>query len=133
MSDDGNLPLAFLLLGGGAVLAFLAMRPWPQTSGGAIEPGAYVVDILKGTPPPAGPSNRPSATEVEWTEAGLVTLVTFWALGKLGGWLQGIAPGGNAGGGGEGGSEDDPGGSDTGGAGDVIGDLGSDLEDFPVG
>jgi hypothetical protein len=129
MSDDGNLPLAFLLLGAGAVLAFLAMRPWPQTSGGAVQPGAYVVDILKGTPPPAGPSNRPSNTEVEWTEAGLVTLLTFWALGKMGGWLKGIAPGGNSAGGGE----DDPDDSDTGGAGDVVGDLGTDLEDFPVG
>lgn len=101
MNDDtepGNLPLAILLLGLGAVALFLMARPWPQTSGGPVRPGAYVVDVLLGKPPPAGPSTF-SADEVRLTEAGLAAVLAVWAAGKAGGALSGIAAGANAGGG----------------------------------
>jgi hypothetical protein len=92
-AEDGNLPLSVLLLGAGAVCAFLAMRPWPQASGQPIKPGAYVVDVLRGEPPPAGPEAF-SSTEVDLTETGIATLVGIWAASKvasgLGGFLNGI-------------------------------------------
>jgi len=91
LDDDGNLPLAFLLLGAGAVCAFMALRPWPQSGNKPIQPGAYAVDVLKGTPPPAGP--QVGGSEVPLIETGLVTLFTIWALSKVGGWLSGIGGG----------------------------------------
>lgn len=108
---NGNLPLAILLLGTGAVAAFMAMRPWPQSDGHAIKPGAYAVDVLKGTPPPAGPQAF-SEGEVQLTEVGLATLVGIWAAGKaasvasgisgfISGALGALGLGGGGGGGGE--------------------------------
>jgi hypothetical protein len=88
-ADQANLPLAILLLGAAAVCGFLAVRAWPQSSGAAIKPGAYVVDVLHGTPPPAGPPAF-SSGEVALTETGLSTLVGIWAAGKAAGALKGL-------------------------------------------
>lgn len=107
--SDGNLPLAIFLMGAGAIAAFMAMRPWPQASGEPIKPGAYAVDVLKGTPPPAGPQAF-SSGEVQLTEVGLATLVGIWAAGKvasaaggigsfIGGVLGALGLGGRGGGG----------------------------------
>lgn len=94
---DGNLPLAILLAGVAAVALFMMARPWPQTAAGPIKPGAYVVDVLEGQPPPAGPAAF-SASEVHLTEAGLGTLLALWAAGKVGQGLGGIAAGAGIGG-----------------------------------
>lgn len=94
---DGNLPLAILLTGVAAVALFMAARPWPQTAAGAIKPGAYLVDVLEGQPPPAGPQAFTPA-EVHLTEAGLATLLALWAAGKVGQSLGGIAAGAGIGG-----------------------------------
>ena len=94
----GGLPLAILLLGVAAVAAFLAARPWPQAAGAPIKPGAYVVDVLEGHPPPAGPATF-SPTEVTLTEAGLGTLLGLWAAGKIGQSVSGLAGGIGAAGG----------------------------------
>lgn len=99
MDDDpGNLPLAILLLGLGSVALFLMARPWPQTSAGPVKPGAYVVDVLHGTPPPPGPPTF-SQGEVHLTEAGLGTILALWAAGKTGQSLAGVAAGAGAAGG----------------------------------
>jgi hypothetical protein len=95
---DGNLPLAILLMGVAAVALFMMARPWPQTSAGPVKPGAYVVDVLEGKPPPAGPQAF-SPTEVHLTEAGLGAILGVWAAGKVGQSLGGIAAGAAAGGG----------------------------------
>jgi hypothetical protein len=95
---DGNLPLAIALAGVAAVALFMMARPWPQTAGGPVKPGAYVVDVLQGAPPPAGPQSF-TASEVHLTEAGLAALLGLWAAGKLGQSLGGIAAGAAAGGG----------------------------------
>jgi hypothetical protein len=92
LDGNGNLPLAMLLLGGGCVALFMAARPWPQTSGGAIKPGAYLVDVLEGQPPPSGPEAFNPA-EVHLTEAGLAALLSLWAAGKAGQALGGVAAG----------------------------------------
>lgn len=91
-TESGNLPLAILLLGLGAVALFLMARPWPQTAAGPVKPGAYVVDVLLGKPPPAGPESL-SPTEVRLTESGLVAILSLWAAGKAGNALGGIAAG----------------------------------------
>lgn len=96
--DQGNLPMAILLLGLGAVALFLMARPWPQTSAGPIKPGAYVVDVIKGQPPPGGPPTF-SADTVHLTEAGLATILAVWAAGKVGQSLAGVAAGAGAAGG----------------------------------
>lgn len=96
--DAGNLPLAILLLGAASAALFMAARPWPQTSGGPIRPGAYVIDVLEGQPPPPGPEAF-SATEVHLTEAGLAALLAVWAAGKTGQALGGLAAGAGAAGG----------------------------------
>ena len=88
--ESGNLPLAILLLGLAAVALFMMARPWPQTSAGAIKPGAYVVDVILGKPPPAGPESF-SPGEVRLTEAGLAAILALWAAGKAAGAAQGIA------------------------------------------
>ena len=95
---DGNLPLAILLLGIASVALFMMARPWPQTAAGPIKPGAYVVDVLKGEPPPAGPQAF-TPTEVHLTEAGLGAILALWAAGKVGQSLGGIAAGAGAAGG----------------------------------
>lgn len=97
-SEGGNLPLAILLLGLGAVALFLMARPWPQTAAGPVKPGAYVVDVLLGKPPPAGPATF-SPGEVRLTEAGLSAILALWAAGKAGNALGGIAAGAGAAGG----------------------------------
>jgi hypothetical protein len=97
-TEAGNLPLAILLLGLGAVALFLMARPWPQTSAGAIKPGAYVVDVILGKPPPAGPESL-SPSEVRLTEAGLSAILALWAAGKAGSALGGVAAGAGAAGG----------------------------------
>jgi hypothetical protein len=79
--DGGPLPLAIALVGVAVFAAFMAMRPWPQTAAGPIKPGAYMIDIAKGEPPPAGPRAF-SSTEIHLTEAGLITLLSLWAAGK---------------------------------------------------
>jgi hypothetical protein len=93
---DGNLPLAIAATGIALAAGFMAARPWPQTSDGAIRPGAYVVDVLRGEPPPAGPSAF-SEGQVELTEAGLATLVSLWAAGKAASAVGGIAQAAGAG------------------------------------
>ena len=81
--DDGSkLPLAIGLTGVALASGFMAFRPWPQTSSGPIQPGAYVVDLLRDEPPPAGPPSF-SQSEVKLTEAGLATLVGLWAASKV--------------------------------------------------
>jgi|SRR5580693_3939540 hypothetical protein len=97
-TESGNLPLAILLLGLGAVALFLMARPWPQTAAGPVKPGAYVVDVLLGKPPPAGPESF-SPGEVRLTEAGLIAILSLWAAGKAGNALGGIAQGAGAAGG----------------------------------
>jgi hypothetical protein len=87
--EDDYLPLAILLTGVALTAGFMAGRPWPQTSQGPIKPGAYAVDVLKGEPPPAGPPVF-SEGEVELTEAGLSTLLAFWAAGKAATAISGI-------------------------------------------
>ena len=96
--EAGNLPLAILLLGLAAVALFLMARPWPQTSAGAIKPGAYVVDVILGKPPPAGPASF-SPGEVRLTEAGLAAILALWAAGKAGSAMQGLAGAAGAAGG----------------------------------
>jgi hypothetical protein len=96
--DAGNLPLAIALLGLAAVALFFMARPWPQTAAGPIKPGAYVVDVLLGKPPPAGPATF-SPGEVRLTEAGLTAILALWAAGKAGSALGGIAGAAGAGGG----------------------------------
>lgn len=96
--DTGSLPLAILLLGLAAVALFMMARPWPQTSAGAIKPGAYVVDVILGKPPPAGPASF-SPGEVRLTEAGLAAILALWAAGKVGSAAQGIAGAAGAAGG----------------------------------
>ena len=101
MDDDtgsGNLPLAILLLGIGAIALFLMARPWPQSGGKPIKPGAYVVDVLRGQPPPAGPASL-SPGEVHLTEAGLAAILGLWAASKVGQGLGGVAAGAGAAGG----------------------------------
>lgn len=95
---DGNLPLGIALMGVAAVALFMAARPWPQTAAGPIKPGAYVVDVVEGRPPPAGPPGF-SAGEVRLTEAGLAAILGVWAAGKTGQALGGIAAGAGAAGG----------------------------------
>lgn len=95
---EGNLPLAILLFGVASVALFMMARPWPQTAAGPIKPGAYVVDVLEGRPPPAGPAGF-SPTEVHLTEAGLAAILGVWAAGKTGQALGGIAAGAGAAGG----------------------------------
>jgi hypothetical protein len=80
---DGHLPVAIALTGTAAIAAFLTLRPWPQTSSGAIRPGAYVTDVLKGEAPPAGPRSV-SPAQVDLTETFLGGLVALWAAGKIG-------------------------------------------------
>src|SRR5690349_20196529 len=82
--ETGNLPLAILLLGLAAIALFLMARPWPQTAGGPVKPGAYVVDVILGKPPPAGPASF-SPGEVRLTEAGLAAILALWAAGKAAG------------------------------------------------
>lgn len=97
-TEGGNLPLAILLLGLGAIALFMMARPWPQTAGGPVKPGAYVADVILGKPPPAGPAAF-SPDEVRLTEAGLVAILSLWAAGKAGNALGGIAAGAGAAGG----------------------------------
>jgi hypothetical protein len=92
---DGNLPVAILLAGIASIALFMMARPWPQTAAGAIRPGAYIVDVLKGQPPPSGPQAF-SATEVHLTEAGLAALLALWAAGKAGQSMAGITAGAGA-------------------------------------
>jgi hypothetical protein len=101
LDDDyqgGSLPLAILLLGLGAVALFMMARPWPQTAAGPVKPGAYLVDVLLGKPPPAGPEAF-NAGEVRLTEAGLIAILSLWAAGKAGNALGGLAQGAGAAGG----------------------------------
>jgi hypothetical protein len=134
--DDGNLPLAFLLLGAGAVLAFVALRPWPQTTKGtSITPEAYTVDILRGQAPKAGPSSRPTAAEIDLTEAGLVAIVSYWLLGQAAKLFSSLYPGGGAlgGGGGADNESDTEAGEEAGGdvtGGGVVGDIEGGLGDI---
>jgi hypothetical protein len=94
--EGGMLPLAILATGVALTAGFMAARPWPQTSEGAIKPGAYAVDILRGEPPPAGPESF-SEGEVELTEAGLATLLSLWAASKAASAVGGIAQAAGAG------------------------------------
>lgn len=110
---EGHLPLAIALTGAALIGAFMTLRPWPQTSQGAIKPGAYAVDILEGRAPPAGPQ-AVSPGEVDLTETALGMLLGLWVAGKLaraasaGGSILGdilgflgLRSGGGGGGGGE--------------------------------
>lgn len=81
--EGDHLPLAIALAGVASIGAFLTLRPWPQTSGGAIKPGAYLVDVIKGQAPPAGPQSI-SPGQVDLTETFLGGLVALWAAGKIG-------------------------------------------------
>jgi hypothetical protein len=119
--DDGGggtkLPLAIALLGVACIALFMAARQWPQTSAGPIQPGAYLVDVIEGSPPPTRPAGGLDSTEVALTETGLAGILGLWAAGKAGQAISGIAGaingignifggGGQSGeGGGEGGGE----------------------------
>lgn len=77
------LPLGILLIGVMAVMAFIAVRPWPATpSGQAIKPGAYVIEILQGHPPAASvPADKQS--QITEIENGLMAAVIIWFISKL--------------------------------------------------
>jgi len=83
MRDDTLLPLGILILGAVAIMAFIAMRPWPVTSSSKpIKPGAYVVEILQGHPPAASePVDRQG--QITEIENGLTALVLIWAAAKV--------------------------------------------------
>ena len=83
--EGTGLPVAVALLGVTAGLVFIAARPWPQPGGKPIKTGAYLVSVVKGEPPAAGPHPRPPVGAVE---AGLVTIAGLWAASKA---AQGIA------------------------------------------
>ena len=52
-AENTHLPAAILLTGIALTAGFMAFRTWPQAAGVPIKPGAYVVDVLRGEPPPA--------------------------------------------------------------------------------
>ena len=95
--NDSNVPLGLLLLGGGAILAFVAFRPWPVTPEGTpIQPGSYVVEILQGTPPAASLSPKESgqqAQQVAAIENGLFALIIVWATKNFINWLGALQGG----------------------------------------
>ena len=95
--NDSNLPLGLLLLGGGAILAFVAFRPWPVTPEGTpIQPGSYVVEILQGTPPAASLSPKESgqqAKQISAIENGLFALIIVWATKNFVNWLSALQGG----------------------------------------
>jgi hypothetical protein len=82
MSDEANLPLAILLLGGALLCAFMAFRPWPVIGGLPVKPGAYAWEIAHGQPPTPGPATI-SNTEIHLTEVGLDSIVGLWAIQKI--------------------------------------------------
>jgi hypothetical protein len=91
-SDSGsiggsNFPLAVGLAGASTLLAFMALRPWPQQGGGSERPGEYVAQILSGQPPPAGPRR---VHETSAIEAGLAVFATAYIASKAAAGISGI-------------------------------------------
>lgn len=82
---DNQLPLIFLL--GGVTLgsAYVALRPWPESSGHPIRPAVYVQDIFKGDVP----AGTPPADDTEGIEAGLYAILGIWIVSKTAGAVSG--------------------------------------------
>lgn len=82
MEDSAMLPLGLLVLGFAAIASFIALRPWPVTpSSTPLKPGAYVVEILQGSPPAASlPQDRTS--QITEIQNGLMALILIYAVSK---------------------------------------------------
>lgn len=82
------LPLAIITGGSALMLFYMAFRPWPLSSGKPIRPAAYVVDILKGTPPGAGPA---PSNDTDAIEIGLAGVLAIWGANKAAGVIGNVA------------------------------------------
>jgi Phage tail lysozyme len=110
-----NFPLSVFLMGAGAVLAYMALRPWPQSASSTPErPGPYAVSVVQGEPPAAGPA---PASHVGEIQAGVEALAGVWAVGQVAKGLANVAEAGGL----------------AAGIGKLFGDLGSDAEDIGEG
>jgi hypothetical protein len=82
-------PAAILLTGVSLLCFYLTMRSWPVNGDNqAIRPSAYVVSILKGEKPPAGPSPSDNTDAIQ---AGLEAIASIWVVNKVASSITGIA------------------------------------------
>lgn len=88
--NNAMLPIGMLLLGGAAITAFIAFRPWPATpENKPIKPGAYVVEVLQGRPPAASvPQDKSS--QITEIQNGLMALILVYAVSKIAGGITGV-------------------------------------------
>jgi hypothetical protein len=78
-SKTSQYPLIILLTGITVLCAFMAFRPWPQSSTGkSYRVAPYVTELLGGKVP-SGPSPSNDTSQIE---TGVTALITIWAVSK---------------------------------------------------
>jgi hypothetical protein len=82
-------PAAILFTGIALLCLYMTMRSWPVNSdGAAVRPAAYVVEILKGEKPEAGPSPTDNTNAIQ---AGLEAIASIWVVNKVASSVSGLA------------------------------------------
>lgn len=86
-------PAAILLTGVSLLCLYMALRSWPVTSDSngntvAVRPAAYVVEILKGEKPEAGPQPTDNTNAIQ---EGLEAIASIWAVNKIASTVSGLA------------------------------------------
>lgn len=85
-------PAAILFTGIAFISLYMALRSWPTTEVNgnqvAVRPAAYVVEILKGEKPEAGP---PPTDNTNAIQGGLEAIASIWAVNKVASTVSGLA------------------------------------------
>jgi Transglycosylase SLT domain len=82
-------PAAILFTGVCLLCLYMTMRSWPVNSdGAAIRPATYLVGILKGEKPPAGPSPTDNTNAIQ---EGLEAIASIWVVNKVASSISGLA------------------------------------------
>lgn len=82
-------PAAILFTGASFLLLYMALRSWPVNADGkAIRPAAYLVEIVKGEKPEAGPQPSDNTDAIQ---AGLEAIASVWVINKVASSISGLA------------------------------------------
>lgn len=82
-------PAAILFTGISLLFLYMTFRSWPVSeSGGPVRPAAYMVEILKGEAPAAGPSKQDNTDAIQ---AGLEAIASIWVVNKVANSISGLA------------------------------------------
>jgi hypothetical protein len=82
-------PAAILFTGASFLMLYMALRSWPVNADGkAVRPAAYLVEIVKGEKPEAGPQPSDNTDAIQ---AGLEAIASVWVINKVASSISGLA------------------------------------------